>query len=122
MSIAVELSPETEAAVRERAEAAGEAPAAYIARAVETHVREEKITADRERWQAKGLNYTLADAIARRANRTPEEIEAAREEAFRHVIPGLPLPPGKTLEDMVAGKWPGDETDEEIAAALEQLS
>ena len=34
----------------------------------------------------------------------------------------LELPEGKTLEDVVVGMWPGDETDEEIFAALERLS
>ena len=31
-------------------------------------------------------------------------------------------PPGKTAWDMVVGQWPGDETDEEIRQALEELS
>lgn len=31
-------------------------------------------------------------------------------------------PPGKTAMEMVKGKWPGDETDEEINKALEELS
>lgn len=122
MSITVELSPETEAAVRERAEAAGEAPATYVAQAVETRLREEKIVADRDRWQAAGLNYALADAIARRANRTPEEVTAARDEYLALVRPGKPIPEGKTFADMVVGQWPGDETDEEILDALERLS
>jgi len=56
------------------------------------------------------------------ANRTPEEIEEARRELKAASRPSRPLPEGKTLSDMVCGKWPGDETDEEIAAALERLS
>ena len=55
-------------------------------------------------------------------NRTPEQIAAAREAVMRTVIPPRPLPPGKTLDDVVCGMWPGDETDEEIFAALERLS
>ena len=31
-------------------------------------------------------------------------------------------PPGKTAMVMVRGQWPGDETDEEIRKALEELS
>ncbi len=31
-------------------------------------------------------------------------------------------PPGKTAMQMVVGQWPGDETDEEIFQALEELS
>lgn len=122
MSITVELSPETEAAVRERAEASGEAPAAYLARAVETQIREEKIAADRDHWMGQGLNEALAEAIARWRNRTPEEVTVMQKEYLALARPGKPLPPGKTLADMVLGKWPGDETDEEISAALERLS
>lgn len=55
-------------------------------------------------------------------NRTPEEIEKAREEGRKASRPPAPLPPGKTLSDMVEGKWPGDETDEQIREALERLS
>jgi hypothetical protein len=36
--------------------------------------------------------------------------------------PAKPLPEGKTLADIVQGQWPGDETDEEIKAALKRLS
>ena len=31
-------------------------------------------------------------------------------------------PPGKTAMEMIVGQWPGDETDEEIQKALEDLS
>ncbi len=30
-------------------------------------------------------------------------------------------PPGKTAMDMVYGRWPGDETEEELLAALKAL-
>jgi hypothetical protein len=33
-----------------------------------------------------------------------------------------PLPPDMSLFDAIAGKWPGSETDEQIASALERLS
>ena len=36
--------------------------------------------------------------------------------------PRVPPPPGKTALQMVVGQWPGDETDEEINKALEELS
>jgi hypothetical protein len=122
MSITIELSPETEAAIREQAEAVGEVPTTYIARAAEMRLREEKIAADREHWLAQGMNYELSDSIARLRNRTPEEIAKTRAEYLALATPGKPLPPGKTLADMVVGQWPGDETDEEILAALERLS
>jgi predicted DNA-binding antitoxin AbrB/MazE fold protein len=64
----------------------------------------------------------LEREIRRLTSRTPEEIIAAREELERISRPARPLPPGKTLSDMVEGKWPGDETDEQIREALERLS
>jgi|SRR5262245_15542848 len=64
----------------------------------------------------------LAEAIQRATSRTAAEIQAAREEIFAQSPEPTPIPPGKTLDDMVMGKWPGDESDEEIRAALEELS
>jgi hypothetical protein len=64
----------------------------------------------------------LSVAIRRFLNRTPEEIQAARERILANSQPPRPLPEGKTLEDVVCGTWPGDETDEEILDMLERLS
>ena len=64
----------------------------------------------------------LNRAVARMMNRTPEEIEAARARLFQQSRPPREIPEGKTLEDMISGKWPGDETDEQIREALERLS
>ncbi len=36
--------------------------------------------------------------------------------------PRVSPPPGMTALQMVVGQWPGDETDEEINKALEELS
>jgi predicted DNA-binding antitoxin AbrB/MazE fold protein len=55
-------------------------------------------------------------------SRTPEEIEATWDRLLSISRPAAPFPPGKTLSDMVEGKWPGDETDEQVHAALERLS
>ena len=54
--------------------------------------------------------------------RTPEQILADREDLMRTARLGRPLPPGKTILDVVVGAWPGDETDEQILEALERLS
>ena len=59
--------------------------------------------------------------IERITNRSPEELRANWEYIVSVSPPPRPLPPGKTLDDMVMGQWPGDETDEEILAALEDL-
>lgn len=64
----------------------------------------------------------LDRAVARMMNRTPEEIEATRARLFQQSRPPREIPEGKTLEDMICGKWPGDETDEQIFEALEKLS
>ncbi len=54
--------------------------------------------------------------------RTPEQIMAARERNRLKSRPPRPLPPGKTLSDMVEGTWPGDETDDQVCEALARLS
>ncbi len=64
----------------------------------------------------------LDRAVARMMNRTPEEIEATRARLFQQSRPPREILEGKTLEDMICGKWPGDETDEQILEALEKLS
>jgi hypothetical protein len=61
-------------------------------------------------------------AVKRLTSRTEEQILADRERILATARPGRPLPEGKTLEDVVAGTWPGDETDEEIHQMLEELS
>ena len=55
-------------------------------------------------------------------NRTPQEIQAARDRIDAKSTPARKPPEGKTWADMVVGKWPGDETDEEIREFLERLS
>ena len=54
--------------------------------------------------------------------RTPKQIAEARARVFAASPEPRPLPDGKTLEETVVGKWPGDEKDEEIQAALHELS
>jgi len=63
------------------------------------------------------------DMAARRlTGRTPEQVAADRARVLALSPPPRPLPPGKTLADVVVGRWPGDETDEQIRDALERLS
>lgn len=64
----------------------------------------------------------LIAAVNSLANRTPEQKLADRAEAMTYLRKGRPLPEGKTLNDVVEGTWPGDETDEQIYEALEGLS
>lgn len=65
---------------------------------------------------------SLAAAMNRLNNHTPEEIAAARKRILDACPEPLPLPSGKTLADAVMGKWSGDETDDEILDALRNLS
>lgn len=65
---------------------------------------------------------SLEAAIARMKNRTPEEIVSARERILSATPPPRELPDGKNIFEVVMGKWPGDETDEEILSALDKLS
>ena len=64
----------------------------------------------------------LSEGVKRIINRTPEEKLAERAAAMKYVRKGRPLPPGKMLDDVMCGQWPGDETDEEVIRALEELS
>ena len=60
--------------------------------------------------------------VGRWTNRSPELKAIDREVALRSLIKGRELPAGKTLEDVVAGTWPGDESDADIEEALKRLS
>lgn len=60
--------------------------------------------------------------VSRWAYRTPEQKRIDAEKALSRAWPARPLPEGKTLDDMVCGMWPGDETDEQITEALRKLS
>ena len=60
--------------------------------------------------------------VSRWAYRTPEQKRIDAEKALSRAWPARPLPEGKTLDDVVCGMWPGDETDEQITEALRKLS
>jgi hypothetical protein len=61
-------------------------------------------------------------AIRRFQNRTEAEMLADRAAILAASPVPRPLPEGKTFNDVIEGTWPGDETDEEITAMLEDLS
>ena len=65
---------------------------------------------------------TYEESFTKATSRTHKEIRAARDRVLEASPPPHELPEGKTLEDMVLGRWPGKETDEEILTALEKLS
>lgn len=78
------------------------------------------------------------NAEAARLGVTPEELfrQAAREkmqallaglkdrripQSLDELRPRRLPPPGKTAMQMIVGQWPGDETDEELQAALKAM-
>jgi hypothetical protein len=65
---------------------------------------------------------TYEEALAQAMNRTSEEIADARTRVLQASPVPRQIPEGKTLEDMILGQSPGDETDEQIFEALERLS
>ena len=64
---------------------------------------------------------TLEERIRAMLSRTPEQIAEARACIFAGSPEPRPLPPGKTLEDVIVGALPDDCTEEEILAALEEI-
>lgn len=64
----------------------------------------------------------LERAVQAMSHRTPEQIAEAQARAMRDYPPVRRVPDGKTLADVISGKWPGNETDAEIEAALRELS
>lgn len=64
----------------------------------------------------------LSRARSAMAHRSPEQVAEAQRRAMDLYRPLRSVPPGKTLADVVSSQWPGSETDEEIEAALRELS
>jgi hypothetical protein len=58
--------------------------------------------------------------IARRSG--THQVLATRERRLAKSPPPHPLPEGKSVYEVVAGTWPGDETDQQIRELLEKLS
>jgi hypothetical protein len=75
-----------------------------------------------ERELGEAVPTALDAAVLRTTNRSPEEIEAARTTVLATARPARPLPPGKTWLEVISGQWPGDESDEQIKTALDELS
>lgn len=65
---------------------------------------------------------TYEQALTEALYRSPDEIAEARSRVLKASPPPRELPPGNTLEDVVMGRWPSDETDEQIFDALQKLS
>ena len=66
--------------------------------------------------------FSLDAGIASLNGRAPEQVLAARNRVLDAASEPLAVPPGKTVADLIMGQWPGDESDEQVAAALQALS
>ena len=113
-TITLEVPDELAARLRERAEAEDTTVEALLER-----------SAEREAPGPLPLIVPSPEAtefFMRLKNRTPEELEADRARILSRSPVPRPLPPGMTLADVIRGKWPGDETDEEIEEALRRMS
>ena len=64
----------------------------------------------------------LEETVAALVNRSPEEKAAARARLLQQSRPPQPIPDGQTLADVVCGQWPGNESEEQVFAALTKLS
>jgi hypothetical protein len=68
------------------------------------------------------LTLPMAEYISYMKNRTPEQIAATRERLRVGTTPPRPLPPGKTLEDVIVGQVDFGVSDEELARILKEVS
>jgi hypothetical protein len=121
----VNVSPETENQLAEKAEQIGARVSDYAGFLLEKKLQEEAEAAKVNGGSYEDLDedpYALEHAIAKLLSRTPEEIEQTRARIFQEMEPPRPIPEGLTLYDVVCGQWPGDESDEEVFEALKILS
>jgi hypothetical protein len=95
MSIEIDLPPEWEARLREEAARHGQEAPDYASDLVKRQLVLRELEALKERKPPQ----SLAD-----------------------LQPRIPAPPGTTWLESLRGQWPGDETDEEIDRALDELS
>ena len=63
----------------------------------------------------------LDRAVAKLLGRTPEEKLRDREALDAVTAAPRPLAPGESALDAVFGKWPGEENDEQVRQALDDL-
>lgn len=116
------LPPEVEEKVLARAAQRGLAPEAYLLSLVEedqdSQPALEGATADVDDTDPEALNRAVAAMI----NRTPEQLKAAQEKALREFPPARELPTWANSIFDVIPVIRGDETDEQVLAALEELS
>lgn len=116
MSLTIELSVETEVAIKELAAQSGRQPEDYVKDLLNEQIESKRSKSEVDDPQA------FSRAFAQMKNRTPSEIAAVCEKIFRFAKPPRHLPENESIIDVVFGKISGDETDEEVFTALQKLS
>lgn len=116
MTLTLDLPPGTERKLQELAAENGQDLADYTLSLILSHVQ----SCGGE--DPEGNTDLLAEAVARMTSRSPEQLAEIRERSAGFARPGKPLPTGQTIFDAVIGKWPGQESDEEVTEALRRLS
>src|SRR3954452_21094791 len=102
-NVTIQLNSETEQQLRRLAGRRGQT--------LETYLRE---LAEKEARAARDVGDTLGQGVEWLARRGPDGVRAARERILEASPPPREIPAGKTILDMLEGKWPGSETDTEI--------
>lgn len=95
MSIVLNLSPAAEARLRDEAASAGQEPSEYASVLIQRQMMRAALEALKDRPRPKSLS---------------------------DLKPRIPSPPGTNGLAQIVGQWPGDETDEEVERALEEMS
>ena len=110
-SVTVQLNPEIEQRLRLHARQRGETLEAYLGELAEKAAADDEETPD-----------LLSQGVEWLTHRSSEDVRAARARILDSAPAAREIPAGKTILDMVEGKWPGNETDAEIQDALARIS
>lgn len=117
----VTVSPETEKILKAAAQQNGQPVEVYAGAVLEKVVQEKTNGLTLPPDDDDRDPHSLSRAIAKMKSRTPEERAAMRERVMKGTPEPLPIPAGKTIFDIIP-HIRGNETDEEVFAALERLS
>jgi hypothetical protein len=109
--VTVQLTPDIEQRLRLQASKRGETLETFLRQLAE---KEANSDSDAPEMLSQGLEWLT--------RRSAEDVRAARERIFGVAPPVREIPAGKTVLDLVEGKWPGTETDAEIHEALAKIS
>ncbi|MBI3821652.1 MAG: hypothetical protein HY289_03120 [Planctomycetes bacterium] len=109
--ITVQLTPEAEQRLRQRANERGESLEAFLGELAEKAANGDGTASD---LLGQGLEWLT--------QRSADDVQAARRRILGEASAVREIPAGKTILDMVEGKWPGSETDAEIQDALKRMS